>query len=532
MTTTARSVPALALVAALLGATACTLDASNQTPTGAPTSTSVTERAPAAATIPSTVTTVLRPTATEIAEIEGLLPTPATAVNPPSPLRWENCGDRLQCGSLDVPLDPADPTGATITPGVGSPAGHRPGHKNRHPDHQPRRPRRIRRRVPRQRRTLQRRDQPPLRHRLLGSPRRRRHRTAAVRVGLRRHVPRPPTSPPATPPGDAALEQSLAAQPSKHAPTRPGRCSGTSEPTLPWRTSKRSGRRSEATRSPTSASPTAPSSGSATPSASPTACGRWCSTASSTQQQDLGDQLVTTAASFDRALADILNACGPDCPIDGRPTAGLPGSRRIGAHHSTPQRRRTKTSRSTPSGWPASPSPTTRNCAPRSTKPSPKASAATEVSSTCSPTGSSTSSTSDRTSRSTASTYPTPPPRADVEALAAASRRRRDGAPRTERAPTSGRSRCPALHWPYRPRPTVEPITAPAAPPILVVGNTGDPVTPFESAQHVAATLEHGHLLTYRGAGHTTYGKDQCADAHIDTYLLDLTLPAESTVCP
>ena len=73
MTTTTRSVPAIALVAAVLGATACTLDASNQTPTGAPTSTSLIDEAPAAATDPSTVTTVLRPTATvdELVRVGG-----------------------------------------------------------------------------------------------------------------------------------------------------------------------------------------------------------------------------------------------------------------------------------------------------------------------------------------------------------------------------------------------------------------------------------------------------------------------------
>ena len=50
-----------------------------------------------------------------IAEIEGLLADVSTAVFVPAPVRWEPCGDRLQCGTLDVPVDPADPTGATIS---------------------------------------------------------------------------------------------------------------------------------------------------------------------------------------------------------------------------------------------------------------------------------------------------------------------------------------------------------------------------------------------------------------------------------
>ncbi|MEP7114025.1 MAG: alpha/beta hydrolase, partial [Ilumatobacteraceae bacterium] len=90
----------------------------------------------------------------------------------------------------------------------------------------------------------------------------------------------------------------------------------------------------------------------------------------------------------------------------------------------------------------------------------------------------------------------------------------------------------PCLHWPV-PAPTeLEPVTAAGAPPILVVGNTGDPVTPFESAEDVASRIENAVLLTFIGNGHTTYGKNGCADAHIDSYLLDLTLPATSASCP
>jgi pimeloyl-ACP methyl ester carboxylesterase len=90
----------------------------------------------------------------------------------------------------------------------------------------------------------------------------------------------------------------------------------------------------------------------------------------------------------------------------------------------------------------------------------------------------------------------------------------------------------PCLHWPV-PAPTaLKPVTAAGAPPILVVGNTGDPVTPYESAERVAASLLSGHLLTYTGSGHATYGKDHCANAHIDSYLLDLTLAAQAASCP
>jgi pimeloyl-ACP methyl ester carboxylesterase len=90
----------------------------------------------------------------------------------------------------------------------------------------------------------------------------------------------------------------------------------------------------------------------------------------------------------------------------------------------------------------------------------------------------------------------------------------------------------PCVNWPVPAQIELAPITAVGAPPILVVGNTGDPVTPFESAERVASRLDNGVLLTYVGAGHTTYRKDDCADTQIDAYLVELTLPSEGARCP
>ena len=43
--------------------------------------------------------------------------------------------------------------------------------------------------------------------------------------------------------------------------------------------------------------------------------------------------------------------------------------------------------------------------------------------------------------------------------------------------------------------------------PILVVGNTGDPVTPLPGAQDMAKDLDNGVLLIWQGQGHTAYPK-------------------------
>ena len=42
---------------------------------------------------------------------------------------------------------------------------------------------------------------------------------------------------------------------------------------------------------------------------------------------------------------------------------------------------------------------------------------------------------------------------------------------------------------------------------ILVVGTTNDPATPYVWAQNMAEQLQHGHLVTYDGEGHTAYNK-------------------------
>jgi pimeloyl-ACP methyl ester carboxylesterase len=86
--------------------------------------------------------------------------------------------------------------------------------------------------------------------------------------------------------------------------------------------------------------------------------------------------------------------------------------------------------------------------------------------------------------------------------------------------------------WPVHPTADPEPTVASGAPPILVVGTTGDPATPYAWAEKLSSTLESGSLLTYQGEGHTAYGgKSRCIDDAVDQYLISLTVPAEGTRC-
>ena len=90
----------------------------------------------------------------------------------------------------------------------------------------------------------------------------------------------------------------------------------------------------------------------------------------------------------------------------------------------------------------------------------------------------------------------------------------------------------PYHYWDVPATDTPHEIHAPGSPPILVVGTTYDPATPYPWAQALAKQLSKGVLLTRVGDGHTGYGKGSaCTDSAIDRYLLTGTTPPVGTVC-
>ncbi|MPY59498.1 alpha/beta hydrolase [Streptomyces spongiae] len=87
-------------------------------------------------------------------------------------------------------------------------------------------------------------------------------------------------------------------------------------------------------------------------------------------------------------------------------------------------------------------------------------------------------------------------------------------------------------YWPVKPTGTPHRIEAKGAAPIVVVGTTRDPATPYHWAQALASQLSSGRLLTYDGDGHTAYGRgSECIDSAINTYLLDGTPPTHGKRC-
>jgi pimeloyl-ACP methyl ester carboxylesterase len=86
-------------------------------------------------------------------------------------------------------------------------------------------------------------------------------------------------------------------------------------------------------------------------------------------------------------------------------------------------------------------------------------------------------------------------------------------------------------YWPVPPTRKPGPLTAPGAPPILLVGGTNDPGTPYAWAQSVNKQLTGSVLLTRQGYGHMSRFLSTCISDAEDSYLIDLKLPAVGTVC-
>lgn len=86
--------------------------------------------------------------------------------------------------------------------------------------------------------------------------------------------------------------------------------------------------------------------------------------------------------------------------------------------------------------------------------------------------------------------------------------------------------------WPVPEVGGLDSYAAEGAAPILVIGTTNDPATPYRWAEQLAELLSSATLLTYEGEGHTAYGSsNDCIADTVDAYLLTGAVPAEGTRC-
>lgn len=90
----------------------------------------------------------------------------------------------------------------------------------------------------------------------------------------------------------------------------------------------------------------------------------------------------------------------------------------------------------------------------------------------------------------------------------------------------------PCSSWPVKATLVSEKVAAAGSGPIVVVGTTRDPATPFEWSQALADQLAKGVLVTRDGDGHTGYRQgNSCVDEAIDRYLAKGTVPEDGLFC-
>jgi pimeloyl-ACP methyl ester carboxylesterase len=90
----------------------------------------------------------------------------------------------------------------------------------------------------------------------------------------------------------------------------------------------------------------------------------------------------------------------------------------------------------------------------------------------------------------------------------------------------------PCAVWPVPAEGRPAAVRAAGAPPIVVLGTTNDPATPLEWARSLASQLASARLVVYQGEGHTAYARgDDCIDDAVDRYLVDLVPPRDGLTC-
>jgi pimeloyl-ACP methyl ester carboxylesterase len=68
---------------------------------------------------------------------------------------------------------------------------------------------------------------------------------------------------------------------------------------------------------------------------------------------------------------------------------------------------------------------------------------------------------------------------------------------------------------------------------VLVLGNIHDPATPYQGAIDLAKTMGNAEVLSWNGQGHTSYlNGSKCVDNYVNTYLVTRALPPDGTTCP
>ena len=92
----------------------------------------------------------------------------------------------------------------------------------------------------------------------------------------------------------------------------------------------------------------------------------------------------------------------------------------------------------------------------------------------------------------------------------------------------------PCVFWPDTPAVIERPAPLRAeGVPTLVLGSTGDPITPHEMGGRVRDRLADGYLVTTQGGPHVIFGRgNPCPDDLVTRFLVSGIRPARETTCP
>lgn len=87
-------------------------------------------------------------------------------------------------------------------------------------------------------------------------------------------------------------------------------------------------------------------------------------------------------------------------------------------------------------------------------------------------------------------------------------------------------------NWPVPPGELPTSYAAEGAAPILVIGTSNDPATPYAWAVSLAEQLSSGVLISYEGEGHTIYNQGvSCIDDVVGAYFVSGTVPSADPLC-
>jgi pimeloyl-ACP methyl ester carboxylesterase len=122
------------------------------------------------------------------------------------------------------------------------------------------------------------------------------------------------------------------------------------------------------------------------------------------------------------------------------------------------------------------------------------------------------------------------PVESDKGVLAEQAKQLREAAPYTARPKGYGDLVC--QNWPFPPRLEKGPVRGAGANPVVILGTTGDPATPYNWSVSLAEQLENASLLTYVGEGHLAYrNNDPCINGPVDEYFLTGVVPPNGLRC-